>query len=731
MGGSSEMSQTSLSKTLHLIFRKDLVPKIASVALIVMLFASSFSVPSSSAQVVQQADCLAPLSTSIDSTYNGPVVLDAYWVDQGTNVVLSSSTSGADVNVIKKEIGPGEGPEVFAVILTNVGNLPISAITGFLNLPAGFAPTGESQIPQLLQNYNPASRLASNYALASNYGTVQPTGTFVLYFDVNVLPTATVGTHSTNLIINYQLYESAAVAALTLHCTSALLEVPLVLPGKVVLDATTLTNSIPPAQADPISIDILNKGSAPATGVVATITNLGQKGNSGSSATGSITLSSSTTNLVNLGANQFNLGNIPANSSAQINTTVFPATSAAGQTQDVSISLSYENAWGKQLTMQLDTGIVISPIPPQSLSLTYAGNNNSALITAGQLAPLNFVVSNNGTNDAQNVVVSLVPSTTSTSVSVVGQSTWTIPELMPGQQQVLSTSVFAADTLIDTPTSFTLNANYVSQGQTETNSLTLGAFVVGNIQLQLYGLAVNYVGNTPNLAGSLLNQGSTTGLYTTVQLYKSPILQDIREARMTNATGNGTGNFTSHQSQAGGSGSYSGGGGGGSYSGGGGGGSYSGGGGGGSYSGGGGGGSRGGGGGSQSMAPQFLGDLTPDSPIPFSIPLSGINYLKPGSYPVSFKVVYADDLKNPHTLIMNGTVSVGRAPQTTGHVQESIFSSILDLIPIPLPVLIGIIIAAIAGAIVARRIKSKKRKMKMLAGTDTDIVAALDSSDKK
>ncbi|MGB6462857.1 MAG: hypothetical protein WBF38_01355, partial [Nitrosotalea sp.] len=546
----SEMSQTSLSKIFHIIFRRDLVPKITSVALIVMLFGSSFSVLSSSAQVMQENDCSVPLTTTIDSSYQGPVAVDAYWVDQG--VVDTSATA---TNPIKKEVGPGEGAEVFAVVLNNRGDNPLNSVTAYLNLPAGFVATGESKIPQLLTQYNTASRVATgSSALASYYGQVAAGGTFILFFDVNVLDSAKVGTFSTTMVVNYKIGVGAAGLNIQ-SCTSALLEVPFVLPGKVIMDISTDTKTIAPAQADPMIITVLNKGSAPATGVVATITNLGQKGNSGSGSTGTLTLSSTTTNLVNLGANQFNLGDIPANSSAPISITVFPATSAAGQTQDVSVSLVYENAWGKQLTTQLDTGIFISPVPPQSLSLTYAGNNTSPVITAGNLSPLNFVVSNNGTNQIDNLVVSLVPSTSSSSVSVVGQSTWSIPRLEPGEQQVLSTSVFAADTLIDTPTSFTLNANYVSQGQTETNSLTLGAFVVGNIKLQLYGLAVNYVGNTPNLAGSLLNQGSTTGLYTTVQLYKSPILQDIRAARMANATGNGTGS----SSGGSGSGSYSGG----------------------------------------------------------------------------------------------------------------------------------------------------------------------------
>ncbi len=689
--------------------------KLASFAVIGILLASSFSFPSYG-QVMQENDCSAPLTTNIDANYQGPVVIDAYWVDQGT-----ADAAATNSVPIKKEVGPGEGASVFAVVINNKGNNPLNSVVAYLNLPEGFQPTGESKIPQLLQQYNPASKVASNYALASYYGQVGAGATVTLFFNVNVLPSAKVGSYSTNMVINYKIGVGAANLNVQ-SCTSALLEVPLVLPGKVVMNVVTDTSEIAPAKADPIDITVSNNGSATATGVVATITNLGQKGNSGSSSSSStLTLSSTTTNIVNLGATQFNLGNIPPNGTADIATTVYPSTSAAGQTQDVSIMLTYENAWGKQISTTLNTGIVVNPIPPESLSLNYIGNSTSAVITSGNLSSLNFAVANNSTVPASNIVVSLVPQ--STSVSVVGQSTWTIPRLEPGQQQLLSTEVFAANSLIDTPTSFTLTANYVANGQTQSNSLTLGAFVVGDIKLQIYGLAVNYVGSTPQIAGSLLNQGSTTGLYGTIQLAPSPLLEALKQARMANAnSSNYTSSFQSANAQSSqGQGGFGGGGRGGFGGG-------QGGFGGGGQGGFGGGGQGGPGAGGPAASQQFLGDLTSDSPIPFSIPIYGLNLLKPGVYPVAFKVVYADDLKNFHTLVLTENLMVPRPQQTHARVAQSPLEMITGN-----PLILAGIGAAVAGGVAAVVLRKRKtrRKLKMLTGSDTDIVTVLENADKK
>ena len=635
---------------------------------------------------VSPSDCFAPLTTILGPTYQGPVVLDAYWVDQGT-----SSSSTTDNNPVKKEIGPGEGPSVLAVVFNNRGTIAIQSFTGFLNLPSGFAPTGVSNNPQLLQQYNQASRVANTVAVGSFYGTVNPGDSFTVFFNIDVSPNAKVGNYPTTVVGNY--YQQGVIGQM---CTSALLNVPLVLPGKVVLDASSDKSVIEPQQQSQITITIKNKGSAPATGVVATITNLGNSKGGGSSSGGGITISSSTTQIVNLGANTFNLGTIPAGGETHISTTVYPGTSASGTTQEVDLAVTYQNAWGKLSTIGLISGIVVSPNPPQSLNLSYLGNSTSPLITAGKLDNLAFAVENNSTNDMSNIVVSLVP--LSTSVSIVGTSTWTVPVMHPGDKQILDTNVFAANSLINTPTAFTLTANYVSKGQTQTNSLTLGTFVIGDIRLQLYSITVNSAGGSASLSGNLLNQGSTTGLFTTIDLAPSQLLTAIRQARIANMTGDQNGTQLSQFAQAQESGGQ------------------------------GFGGQRGQGFGGQRgnmQTQQFIGDLTPDSPIPFSIPVRGLNLLQPGMYPVSFKVVYADDLKNFHTVVLNGTVGVARLAPTEIRQNQSIFDQV------PLPIVFGAGVAIAAGVAILVKKRRSKKKLKMLTQGNTDIVSIFDDVNKK
>ena len=171
------------------------------------------------------------------------------------------------------------------------------------------------------------------------------------------------------------------------------------------------------------------------------------------------------------------------------------------------------------------------------------------------------------------------------------------------------------------------------------SSFNLGGNVVGDIKVSVNDLDISSVAGTPNLVGNILNQGNTVGLFTTVQMINQPFsssqtgLKSASSGINQSSDGNSmtstpsqrhneqvnaraTGKLTSRSSPFN----------------------------------------------SHSLIPvtppQYLGDLQPDSPLPFSIPLNIDNGISPGSYPVSLKITYSDDLKNTHELILNKNLNV-------------------------------------------------------------------------
>ena len=687
------------------------VLKTSTVSLLLII---SFSTPNSFNAYADTPSCSSSIVNLQDSSYRGPVYLDSYWTDQSA----SSTTTGTPV---KKEIGPGEGPSTLAVVMVNRSPIDIIDVTGVLNLPSGFTPTGTSGDPSAQNIFKATLREgANNPALASYDNTVTAGSTFTLFFDVNVTNKTKVGLYPTPLVVNYY-----ASGDFTL-CDSALITVPFQLPGKVVLDAVPITTSIPPNQPSDVSISIENKGSSDATGVVVSLIGLGQSKTTGSSSGGSaLTLQSSTTQLVNLGANTFNIGTIPAYGKHVITTSIYPSSSASGSTQDVELQLAYGNAYGYKLSSTISTGLVISPdVTASTLNISPDNVNGSALLTAGKLENLNFTVTNTGRTTLSNLIISLTPPSaapqqaTPSSISVVGDSQWTVPIMNPGDSEKFSTQVFASTNVIDTPASFTVTATYISNGVAKTSTLNLGAYVVGDIMVQVNGISVSDVGTGQTLTGTLLNQGSTTGLFTSIQLLhpelvESPI-QNNTFGRNGQSIAAQDGGFGGGSGQSFGGGSEQ------------------------SFGSGSGPRIRGGLSSSQSISsdstPQYIGDLSSDSPTPFSIPLSG--EIRPGTHQVSFKVVYSDDLKHVHELTLNGTVNVQPPTSFVNARQGSGFNSLFGIrggmmFFVYLPATGAS--AVVATVFVMKKRNSSKNKIQKSNKKDIDIESLLDDSlsDKK
>src|SRR5215217_7408733 len=181
-----------------------------------------------------------------------PAFLDSYWTDNP-----SANPSSNDLtNPVRIEVGPGDGPSKLAVILVNTGRSDITGLKGFLDLPPEFRSIkGENNVT------------SENTSVASYNAVVKPGETFPLFFTVNVLKNATVGSYVSNLNLLYSKVQETGQISSTM-------DIPFRVTGKVILDTSSLTQNLTTGFPNKITIAIKNKGSADASGAVASITNL-------------------------------------------------------------------------------------------------------------------------------------------------------------------------------------------------------------------------------------------------------------------------------------------------------------------------------------------------------------------------------------------------------------------------------------------------------------------------
>jgi hypothetical protein len=585
-------------------------------------------------------------------------------------------------------VGPGEGTSTLAIVFVNRGRTDITGVTGYLTLPPGFrAIEGENNVT------------TPNVAVASYDSTIKAGDTFTMYFTMDVLPQAKVGPYTSDLTLSYS-------KILEVGQISASMKIPFRITGKVILDIALLEQNLTAGSANLLPILLSNKGTANASGVVATINAI----NSGTTTTGAVSTrssspsssslpvsavdnntstnttentqdtestaaasttdntlssdseqeeeSSSATTLID--SRTFDVGIIPVDSSVIVTPIIYPDYSSDGTIQNIELEITYNNAYGIRTTTDYSIGMIVAPNPPESVlsispsttarttTLSSAANisqtdsisDNSIMLTAGKIENVNLPISNNGEFPLSDVVLSLA--TGSDSIKILGDSRWRFENLAPKSEHDLSTSIYAADSLINTPVEFTVDAEYIEEGQSKTDTLNIGAYIDGQIKIRVYDLAINYVGDAPTLVGNLLNEGNTVALFTTIDL--------VNSATAPNNQASVDSFLTSRPQQ------------------------------------------------------QYLGDLTENSPLPFSIPLELNNDATAGTYPVNLRVTYSDNLRNVHELILNGTVHFEPVlPQSSNTAGSQSLSFIFLLIVAAIAVA-----ATLTSIILVRRRKRKK-----------------------
>jgi hypothetical protein len=587
-------------------------------------------------------------------TDRAPSFLEAYWTED------SISTSTSTTNKSNKEIGPGEGTSTLAIVFVNRGRTDITGVTGYLALPPGFrAIEGENNVT------------SPNVAVASYDSIIKAGDTFTMHFTMDVLPQAKVGPYTGDLTLSYS-------KILEVGQISASMMIPFRLTGKVILDTMLLNQNLTAGYQNPLKILIINDGTANATGAVVTV--VGVTG--GTTATNSTldggSLNGSSTTTVD--SESFNIGNIPAGSSVLITPIIYPDYSSGGTIQTLDLEVAYNNAYGIRTDSDYSIGMIVAPNPPESvlsinpgiISITSSNqdyvandnkrnankaedeiNDNPIKLTAGRLENLRFSITNKGSLPLTDIVFSLSSGTDS--VKILGDSRWRVDYMAPLSNFPMSTTVYAAEDVINTPTEFEINAEYIERGQSKTDALNIGAYVDGQIRIRTYDLDINYVGGAPNLVGNLLNEGNTVALFTTIELVNPADNTESSQSKLNNSLVTGP----SQQ--------------------------------------------------------QYIGDLSENSPLPFSIPLSIDTDLPSGAYPVSLNVTYSDNLRMVHELLLNDTVVYEGQPSASSNNDSNndVFTFVNGFSGI-FPIVIIIIIVIIVGLFLIRRRNKKKKGEKRI-----------------
>jgi len=546
----------------------------------------------------------------------------------------AQSVGGNPSNTIptKMEVAPGDGTTILVAVLANSGAFELTGLKGWLSLPTGFQAAGRPVGEAAFDTYDIG---------------IAPGAVFVFEFPVVVSENTRVGMY--NAILHVEFFKARDIG---LNFRD--FPVEFFLPGKSVLDARPVTPVLLPSTNNNAKIEIVNDGSAPASGVIVRV------GPSSGAAviTETETQAERVNQIVNIGKKVFDLGVIKPHSKVVIDPVLYVNPALQDTRQVLVLDIKYFDSYGQKRDNALGINFMVAGSTTESIDFNLT--TDTPVIQTITKSPLLVTLHNTGVETARSVEITAstpltatvalnqqVPQASESPIMIVGGDGYTrIDTIKPGEKVQLNVTLFASEEAVNTAFQLPITISYLDQsGGMKQIQRFISVYVQGTISLRVYDLGITYIANEPNISGYLLNEGTNLALFTTVELVNN---QDVVKT-------------------VGG--------------------------------------------------PQYLGDLTANSPLPFNIPVRFAKGTSAGDYPVTIKASYKDDLRVPFEFEIDGTV-----PYTPLVIEKQETPSMYSNIGI----LIGV---GAAGAFGYYFVRKKKIKMPTLAKKDEGKIDSDDDVD--
>jgi hypothetical protein len=409
-------------------------------------------------------------------TNDGKMIESAQTEAQGFQVI------GAHWGNATTNVGAGPGEEDVPLTISLQYLYPYEALDAQLDilLPGGFSTTS-----------SPLTSQAANNATIYYPNSLQKGQVFEVETFLNLASNLSLSSYSfpTTILWSAILTNSSNAPEVSLEQFT---RVGIGVLGDTKLDFSTSQIALTPGQVNNITFTLANSGSGNATNIATTIS-------SGNSQQVSV-------------LNQFPaVSSLSSGQSQTGSVELFVASSAAGASVSLTITLSYLDAYNNQQSNSQNLGLFVSTSSATS-QLVFQSNKNS--LTPGQINNVTLLATNEGTQSLENIATQVTSS--SQAVSVLSQPD-VISSLSPGSSASLGIGLFVSATSSNTAVTLAIASTFtvIGPNNTGSSSQNLGLYVSsqagssGNSSLTVTTLANQLLtGMTSQAVFSVKNIGS-------------------------------------------------------------------------------------------------------------------------------------------------------------------------------------------------------------------------------